>query len=90
MGSVVATVDVAYEAEEEYVPHLPSFLSRCTLSDMCCVLYPTCVRYESKLPDGTRLSTKRTTTTQWTFRGVVSGQTELDWKITGFNGFGFE
>jgi len=57
---------------------------------MYCVLYRTCVRYESKLPDGTRLSTKRTTTTQWTFRGVVSGQTELDWKITGFNGFGFE
>jgi hypothetical protein len=55
-----------------------------------CVLYRTCVRYESKLPDGTRLSTKRTTTTQWTFRGVVSGQTELDWKVTGFNGFGFE
>ncbi len=46
--------------------------------------------YDSKLPDGSRISTKRTTTTHWTFRGCVSGQQELDWQITGFNGFGFQ
>ena len=46
--------------------------------------------YDSKLPDGSRITTKRTTTTHWTFRGCVSGQQALDWEITGFNGFGFQ
>ena len=60
-GSVVATVDMLFEAEEEY---------------------------ESSLPDGARVTSRRTTFSRWTFRGCISGHEELDWLVVAFDGYG--
>ena len=73
-----------------FYPHRLSYIPRTSLTSLTSLTHQAEEDYDSKLPDGSRITTKRTTTTHWTFRGCVSGQQALDWQITGFNGFGFQ
>lgn len=48
------------------------------------------VRTTTKMAGDAPKRLTRKTSTRWTFRGCISGQTELDWQIIGFDGTGVE
>eukprot|EP00607_Mallomonas_marina_P001352 CAMPEP_0182438648 /NCGR_PEP_ID=MMETSP1167-20130531/85914_1 /TAXON_ID=2988 /ORGANISM="Mallomonas Sp, Strain CCMP3275" /LENGTH=420 /DNA_ID=CAMNT_0024632097 /DNA_START=137 /DNA_END=1399 /DNA_ORIENTATION=- len=52
------------------------------------IMFECIEKYETKFGDGEELESERKSSALWTFRGCISGHTELNWKIVAFDGLG--
>ena len=93
-GSVLASVEVRFDIQEEFETKLHSSKKKQTSATTDTTTTTTTTTTEEKEDDAAlvdMLSTvknARKTSVHWTFRGCISGQVPLSWTVVAFNGMG--